>query len=81
MENLTTKKSKEVTLQKQKVFQIDNIDANKTLISKEEQYGPQNSCKYSIGYNDNDIIRPLCVKLPQVTGYAKKFEFNSTMFF
>ena len=64
-----------------KVFQIDNIDANKILISKEELYGTQNSCKYSIGYNDNDVIRPLCVKLPQMTGYAKKFEFNSTMFF
>ena len=29
--------------------------------------------KYFIGYNDNDVIRPLCVKLPQMTGYAKKF--------
>ena len=35
--------------------------------------------KYFIGYNDNDVIIPLCVKLPQMTGYAKKFEFNLTM--
>ena len=35
--------------------------------------------KFFIGYNDNDVIRPLCVKLPQMTGYAKKFEFNLTM--
>ena len=76
-----TKKSKEVTFTKTKVFQIDNNDANKILVSNEEPYGTQNSFKYFIGYNDNDVIRPLCVKLPQMTGYAKKFEFNSTMSF
>ena len=27
----------------------------------------KNSFKYFIGYNDNDIIRPLCIKLPQMT--------------
>ena len=76
-----TKKSKEVTFTKtKKVFQIDNNDANK-IVSNEEPYGTQNSFKYFIGYNDNDVIRPLCVKLPQTTGYAKKFEFNSTMSF
>ena len=25
---------------------------------------------------DTMIIRPLCVKLPKMTDYAKKFEFN-----
>ena len=28
-----------------------------------------------------DIIRPLCVKLPLMTGYAKKIEFNLTLSF
>ena len=65
----------------QKVFQIDNINANKILVSKEEPYGTQNPFKYFIGYNDNDVIRPLYVKLPQMTGYAKKFQFNSTISF
>ena len=37
--------------------------------------------KYFIGYNDNDIIRPLCVRLPQMTGYARKFNKNGTMSF
>ena len=31
-----------------KVFQIDNIDVNKILVSKEEPYGTQNSFKYFI---------------------------------
>ena len=32
-----------------------------------------------IGYNDNDIIRPLCIRLPQMTGYARKFDENATL--
>ena len=44
-----------------KVNRIDDIDVNKILISKKEPYRTQNSYKYFIGYNDNDVIRPLCV--------------------
>ena len=36
---------------------------------------------YFIGYNDNDIIRPLCIRLPQMAGYARKFDENATMSF
>ena len=64
-----------------KVFHIDHIDANKILVFKEKPYGTQNSFKCFIGYKDNGAIRLLCVKLSQMTGYAKKFEFNSTMYF
>ena len=34
-----------------------------------------------IGYNDNNIIRPLCLRLLQMTGYAKKINENVTMSF
>ena len=64
-----------------KVTEINKIDINKILVSKEDPYGTKNSFKYFIGYNDNDAIRPLCVKLPQMSGYAKKFEFNLIMSF
>ena len=43
-----------------KIFQIDDIDANKILVSKKEPYGTKNALKYFIGYNDDDIIRRLC---------------------
>ena len=33
------------------------------------------------GYNDNDVIRPLYKKLPQMNGYVRKFESNTTMSF
>ena len=77
---LETKKIKKSDFYKnKKVARINDIDVNKILVSKEEPYGTKNSFKYFIGYNDNDVIRPLCIKLPQMTGYAKKFEFNLIM--
>ena len=36
---------------------------------KKEPYGKNNSLIYFIGYNDNDVIRPLCLKLSKMTGY------------
>ena len=60
---------------------IEDIDVNNTLASKKEPYGNKNSLKYFIGYSDNDVIRPLCIKLPQMTGYARKFDENTTMSF
>ena len=47
-----------------KVTSIDDIDVNKILVSKKESYGTKNSFNYFIGYNDNDVIKPLCVRLP-----------------
>ena len=49
-----------------KTFNTDGIELNKILVSKKVSYGKNNSFKYFIGYNDNDIIRPLFVKLPQM---------------
>ena len=66
---------------KKKVFQIDDIDANKILLSKKEPYGAKNALKYFIGCNHNDVNRPLCLRLPQMTGYAKKSNEIATMSF
>ena len=60
-----------------KITKIDGIDVN----SKKESYGTKNLFKYFIGYNDNDFIGPLCVRLPQMTGYSRKFDENTTMSF
>ena len=59
-----------------KIFNIDDIDVDKILISKKEPYGKNNALKYFIGYNDNDVIRSLCLKLSKMTGYIKKFKEN-----
>ena len=64
-----------------KLSKIDDIDVDKILISKKESYGKKRSSKYFIGYNDDDVIRPLCIKLPQMIGYVKCFDSNKTMSF
>ena len=63
-----------------KVAKIDDIHVNKILVPKEESYCTKNLFKYFIGYTDN-VIRPLCIKLPKMTGYVRKFEGNTTMSF
>ena len=57
-----------------KLFKIEGIDINKILVSKKESYGKKHLLKYFIRYNDDDVIRPLCIKLPQMIGYVKHFE-------
>ena len=74
------KKIRKSTFYKNKTINnIENLDVNNTLISKKESYGNKRSFKYFIGYNDNDIIRTLCIRLPQMTGYARKFDESATM--
>ena len=63
-----------------KPFDGSDIDVNKILISKEVVYGTKNSLKYFTGYIDeDDIIRPLLLKLPQMIGYLKEFDDSLTM--
>ena len=58
------KKSKKDFYKNKKVTKIDDINVNKISVFKEEPYGTKNSFKYFIGYDDNDVSRPLCMKLP-----------------
>ena len=68
---------------------MKKIDDHKILLSKKESYGTTNLFKYFIGYNDNgviiicdnDVITMLCVRLPEMTAYARKFDKNATISF
>ena len=66
------KKSKTAksTTKTKKIFNIDDIDI------KKEKCGKYNSFKYFIGYNDNDVVRPLYLFISQKTGYINIFEKN-----
>ena len=80
--NLDDKKIKKSDFYKnKKAFQLVDIDVNKILVSKKEPQGTKNSFKYFNRYNDNDVIRLLCLRLPQMTDYARKFDENVTMSF
>ena len=64
-----------------KLFKVDDIDINKILVSKKEPYGTKESLKYFIGYNDDDVITSLFIRLPQMIGYVKHFDKTKTMYF
>ena len=64
-----------------KLSKIDKIYVDKILLSKKETYSSKNLLKYFIGYNDNGVIRPCFIKLPQMIGYVKHFDSNKTMSF
>ena len=80
--NFDDKKIRKSTFYKnKKINNIEDINVNNILVSKKEPESKKNSSKYFIRYNDNGIIRPLCIKLPQMTGYIRKFNQNATMSF
>ena len=69
-------------INKSNFYKNKKLFNNKILVSKRESYGTKNSHKYFIGYNDDDnVIRPLCIKLPQMIRYVKHFYSNKTMSF
>ena len=62
---------------KKKLFGVYDIEVDKILISKKESYGRKSSFKYFLGYDDDDdVIRHLCIKLPQIIGYVKHSDSN-----
>ena len=64
-----------------KPFNIYDIDVDKILISKKEPLSKKNPFKYFLGYNDDEVIRPLCIKLPQMIGHFDSFKVQSTRLF
>ena len=52
---------------------LDLVDINQTVISEKVENSDKDS-KYSIGYQDDNIIRPLCVILPQMSRFIKYFD-------
>ena len=51
---------------------LDSIDLNKIVVSKKCKID-DTTYKYFCGYLNNDVIKPLCVILPQMNGYIKYF--------
>ena len=74
--------NKNIFYRSRKPFNLNNININKIITSKEISYGKKNSIKYFIGYNDEEgVIRPLLLKRLQMIGYLKEFDGNMTMSF
>ena len=51
---------------------LNLVDMDQTVISDKLKHNDKSS-KYLIGYTDHNIIRPLCIILPQMSRYVKCF--------
>ena len=72
--------SKSSFYKNKKLFSINDMYVDKILISRSEPYGKKSSFKYFLGCeDDDDAIRPLCIKLPQMIGYVKHLDSNKKM--
>ena len=52
---------------------LDSVDLSKIVVSNKRKIN-DTTYKYSCGYLNNDVIQPLCVILPQMSGYIKYFD-------
>ena len=52
---------------------LDSVDLSKIVVSSRWRLN-DTTYKYFCGYLNNDIIKPLCVILPQMNGYMKYFD-------
>ena len=57
-----------------KAIPLNLVDINNIVVSNKVKHNNETN-KYFIGYlNDIDEISPLCIILPQMSGYIKYFE-------
>ena len=56
-----------------KAIDLDLVDADKIVVSDRFKHSEEGS-KYFIGYQENEIVKPLCIILPQMIGYIKYFD-------
>ena len=52
---------------------LDLINVDQIVVSDKFKHS-DGGFKYFIGYKEGEIVKPLCIILPQMTGYIKYFE-------
>ena len=55
------------------VILLDSIDLSKIVVSSKWKLN-DTTFKYFCGYLNNDVVKPLCIILPQMNGYIKYFD-------
>ena len=54
---------------------LNDVDMSKIVVSNKWKIN-ETICKFFIGYMIEDLIKPLCIVLPQMSGFIKYFEDN-----
>ena len=52
---------------------LKSVNINQIVVSDKFKHSDE-GFKYFIGYQEDEIVKPLCIILPQMTGYIKYFE-------
>ena len=55
------------------VIDLDSVDTDKIVVSDKCKHNEE-GFKYFIGYQEDEIVKPLCIILLQMNGYIKYFE-------
>ena len=55
---------------------LASVNVDEIVISSKSKHSDE-SFKYFVGYKKDEIVRPLCIILPQMKGYIKYFEKSS----
>ena len=49
-----------------------SVNVDQIIVSDKFKHNEE-SCKYFIGYQEDEIVKPLCIILPQMSGYIEYF--------
>ena len=52
---------------------LDLVTINQIVVSDKFKHS-DDGFKYFVGYQEDEIVKPLCIILPQMRGYVKHFE-------
>ena len=52
---------------------LDSVNVDQIVVSDNFKHS-DDGFKYFIGYKEGEIFKPLCIILPQMSGYIKYFE-------
>ena len=55
---------------------LNDVDVSKIVVSNKWKIN-DTTCKFFIGYVNDNVIKPLCIILPQMNGFFNYFEDNS----
>ena len=52
---------------------LNLVNVDQTVVSDKFRHS-DDGFTYFVGYKENEIVKPLCIFLPQMTGHIKYFE-------
>ena len=58
-----------------KAIDLVSVNIDQIVVSNKFKHNNE-GFKYFIVYQENEIIKPLCIVLPQISGYIKYFEYR-----